>query len=182
MAADGSVSYKYNSVNLGLSSKDLEHLIQFFKDIQYTGKPTASPKTNSFRIQIYSVKQMLYDLESFSVVPNKSLTIKPPYELELYGDSYVKAFLVGYIDGDGCIKYCKRDKTYVLDIFSGSKKMVTWARDKLENFYELPHKKIYTYGPTNHTYRLQGKNALKVLYDLKNISPRFLSRKWDKLP
>ena len=102
-----------------------------------------SEKTKSFAIQIYGAHQVCYDLENiFNIVPNKSLTLKYPFELELWSKDLIKAFIIGYIDGDGCIKFCKRDKTLILDIFSGSLNIIKWFKSFLEQEYNLPEKNI----------------------------------------
>jgi hypothetical protein len=179
VAADGSVSWKHNSFGLALAAKDREHLEKFAKMIGYTGSLQHNRKTASYKLQLYSNAQWAYDLENnFNIVPDKSLVLKGPYEL--HDDEHIKAFLVGYIDGDGCIKVCKRDRSLILDVFSGSELLVRWVKMELERIYGLSPKKFYSYG-NGHTYRVQGAAAEMILRDLAAMPIPRLQRKWSRV-
>ena len=180
LAADGSIDLTNNSVRLRLSNTDMEHVKKFSSDVSYTGKLTFSPKTNSGGVQLYSAHEMMRSLkDTFNITPNKSLTLQPP-NLESYHDDIIKSYIIGYIDGDGCIKYVKRDDCLVLDIFSGSKPFIEWIKQKIEKWYPFIERPIYSY-KNGHTYRLNGKVANKVLVDLLKIDIPRLTRKWNKV-
>lgn len=186
IAADGCISDKYNSFHIALAEKDKEHLDLFAKTIDYSGNLLYFRKTKAFSLQLYSSHQISLDLENlFNITENKSLTLRPPRGLELYNnDIFLKSFLIGFIDGDGCIKYCERDKSIIVDFSGASLFFIKWIKYFLENEYDLPSKKIYTANSSIrpfYTYRLQGKNAFLVLKDLDAINVPKLRRKWDKL-
>lgn len=181
IGADGSISNTNNCLKIGLAEKDTNHLTRFKNDIEFTGPISYRSKTKSSEIQIYGAQTLIYDLENcFNIVSNKSLTLKPPVELMFYDKELIKSYIVGYIDGDGCIKFDKRDKTFILDLYSGSLRIIKWFKYFLELEYPLKDKKIYSYG-NGHLYRLQGKQALIVLSDLNKLDVPKLARKWDKL-
>lgn len=106
------------------------------------------------------------------------MVLKPPYALEHYSTDVQKAFLIGFIDGDGCIRYDKRDGYLVLEAFSASLKFIQWIKRFLETEYSLPNKSIYSYGPRKHTYRLYGRKAELALLDLRGRCINQMARKW----
>ena len=181
LAADGCISQDGSYIGFGLQIRDKQVLEQFKTDIEFTGPILDIKRTKSSKLQIYSAHELTYHLEnSYNIVPNKSLILKPPFELQ--NQSLIKHFLIGIIDGDGCIKFCKRDKTLILDICGASEPFLNWIRFQLESIYDLPHKIFYRQKGTKcQTYRIQGKSARTVLFDLKSIAIRKLDRKWDKV-
>lgn len=183
IAADGTIDNKWNnSLKIALAEKDVEHLRTLAKTIGYDGPLLYSVKTKSYALQLYGAHQFSYDLENiFNATNKKSLTLCAPYELYFWSDTFLKSYLVGFIDGDGSIKFCKRDRALIVDIFSGSERFVKWVKVFLEKTYDLPDKRIYSYSSTGFLYRLQGKNAIKVLTDLAKLNVPKLSRKWNKL-
>jgi DNA-binding transcriptional regulator WhiA len=179
LAADGSISDRNHSVSLTLAQKDLKHLEAFKNEIKYSGNLLFCPKTNSNRINLYSAHKMIYDLENiYNITANKSLNLKCPEGIVCESDQVIKSYIVGYIDGDGCIKYCKRDNLYILDVFSGSLKIIKWIKNELERIYNLKPRKIYSY-KNGHTYRISGKVLLSIIDDLKELPIPKLERKWN---
>ena len=179
-AADGSICERNHSIRIALASKDLDHLVKFKKDIESTSPILEDKKTKSHSLCIYSAERCIYDLENgFNIISNKTLVLKPPYEVP--DGPLLKSFWVGFIDGDGCIKYCKRDRSIILDVFSASFRFINWFGQEVDKEYGFSRKKIYSYGERHNTYRRQGSDAIKVLHDLQQYGERKLSRKWDKV-
>ena len=110
--ADGCIvtdKRKNNSKHLELSlcKKDSEHLKKFlhclnsdakvhFKKSKYGNK-----EYESCRINIYSTK-MCEDLTRLGCIPRKTYSLKFPDD-EIVPKSFLKDFLRGFFDGDGCI-------------------------------------------------------------------------------
>lgn len=105
--ADGCVFPKKNSCSIKLTKKDDYILEEFKKDIDsqkplsytksklitgtnYIGKAQAKIELNS--------KILINDLQKLEVFQNKSLILKFPSKIP-----YMKDFIRGYFDGDGCI-------------------------------------------------------------------------------
>ena len=180
LAADGCIR-RSDSVSLRLSNKERYHIEAFKNVVEYSGPIIEAPKTNSCGVTVYAAQQWHYDLENnFNVVPNKSLTLKPPHGLIGWGDEFEKAFVVGYIDGDGCIRYDNRDGILQLDVFSGSGRLVRWAKERLETWFGLPDKRIFkAANGRSYLYRLLGKQAEYVREELRGVYQFQLARKWN---
>jgi hypothetical protein len=181
IAADGTIDHCHSSIRVRLAEKDRGHLQSLAKEIEYDGNLITNSATNSVGLQLYNAQSAICDLENFfNIVPNKSISLRPPLELEMWPVERKKAYLVGYIDGDGCIRYDKRDNLLHLDIFSGSSLLVRWAKWFLEEEYSLPSKKIFeSKGGRGYLYRLIGKRAELVREDLRTTYQYQLRRKWD---
>ena len=102
MASDGNVT-----ANVGISqSKDVgKPIIYYVKDILKTTYPVYESKTASgntcYSLSIRS-PQLKQDLIANGITPRKTLTFKIP-EYVLQDENKLRNFLIGYIDGDGCI-------------------------------------------------------------------------------
>jgi len=105
--ADGCVFPKKNSCAIKLTKEDDYILEEFKKDIDsqkplnytksklitgtnYIGKAQSKIELNS--------KILIDDLQKLGVIQNKSLVLKFPSEMP-----YIRDFIRGYFDGDGCI-------------------------------------------------------------------------------
>ena len=105
--ADGCVYPKKNSCAIKLTKEDDYILEEFKKDIdsqkplQYTkSKPIVGTKyigKAQSKLELNS-KILIDDLISLGVVQNKSLILKFPQNIP-----FIKDFIRGYFDGDGCI-------------------------------------------------------------------------------
>lgn len=182
LAADGNVYYHKDNgcqVVLGLHEDDGLHVSKFADTLGYTGnlKTYKNGKHNIVRLSLCKAKELARDLEAnFNITPNKSLSLQPPklaHELSL-------AYLIGYIDGDGCIGSYKnnigRDTTILTCVIVGTEGIVNWAKALLNLTNKVQDKGNY--------YRIafNGKRALEILQHLKQISVPHLKRKWDKVP
>lgn len=180
MAADGCVgSPKKNCMRLKIKDTDLGHLNRFKNSIGYDGKLHVSRKNSSTYvcINIHS-KKIVEDLAWFKITKRKSLTLEPP---PLCGEQAL-AFLIGYIDGDGCISIEKlKERTRLRLCVIGTYKMICWAKSIFDDIVPFstnanPRKigKVYQYG-------IASKKALHVLSALKRIDVPKLGRKWNKI-
>jgi hypothetical protein len=175
IAADGCIS----TVNLliDIHLRDIEHLEQLKTDLNYTGNVTVS-KRNSAKLQVRD-KKIVEDLKkNFNITERKTHTLQPPMIEEI---DYIKAFIIGYIDGDGCIGYYKpRSKTepkkpYL--VITSNIFICAWISNIISEHTNIQGK-IYQ---EDNIFRLRYtcSNADKVLKWLAEDQYRFLERKWD---
>ena len=112
--ADGYISNDGNTLEIGLSSKDRDHLEKFKlfiqtdspikdRDILLNGKLFPSS-----RVQICS-RKLVSDLSVLGCMNKKSLILEFP-TTEQVPEHLVQHFMRGYFDGDGCYHLSKTDK------------------------------------------------------------------------
>ena len=180
IAADGCITYNRGSLvfSFGLQASDVVAVEQLRAFLQHTGPIVNSIKQTflSKCIAIFRCTQIAHDLEViYNITPRKSLTLQPP---NLTNPEHIKSFIVGYIDGDGCIM---QKPTHIELNVIGTKQVMYW----IKNFFDLTYA-----GKTNQTirsanriysYSVCGKRALLILQDLKTTYTGTLARKWNKL-
>jgi hypothetical protein len=179
IAADGCIHDRDKSVTIRLSSKDRDHLVRFRNDIKYTGSIIdVDPCTNYGRIHsectVYGAIEWIQDLNNlFNITPRKSKTLVQP---NIHNDSYILPYMVGYVDGDGCI-WEKRPKYYQLEIV-GNESLLLWIKDFVQRITNSTSDVCYVSKDNQFKYRIQGKN-LEVLRNLvAHLDVPFLNRKW----
>lgn len=182
IAADGCIHKdKYSQwLEISIHKNDRKHLESFCSDIGYTGN--IFQYENIVRITIYS-KQIVSDLfNNFNITQKKSLTLQPPMNLSI---DNIYAFIIGYIDGDGCIFI--KDKKYigltVVGTFNILNFMILHFSQlvNLKTKYGQSHIRQATNCKTNITkqYSIVGKHALCLLQILEKYQVPKLRRKWD---
>ncbi len=187
IAADGCIN-KDNSLCIALSSVDREQLEKFRNFIKFNGPIYDYINQKGYpgsKISIYSAHNIIKDLEEkYSIVQRKTLILNPP---KINDITQVISYMIGYLDGDGCISYRKRDKTFSIQ-FAGTNSMMTWFK-KYCDVLILPRKNkrccnVYKHGNI-FGYSIQGKRAIRLIKALDNFIlsaniPR-MKRKWDKI-
>ncbi len=98
IAADGALSYRDRSLNIGLSESDTEHLQKFLKAIKSDSKIFYTKSNNSAHAYICST-ELFNSLVRIGIIPNKSLRLKD-IKIPHYLASH---FIRGVFDGDGSI-------------------------------------------------------------------------------
>lgn len=188
IAADGCIiNSPHSRLCLGLAIKDRNHLKQFTKDIQFSGKMYAVNKKGHKSVTIainhaHTLNKALK--EKFKITEKKSLTLKFP---KITDDKLAYAFIIGYIDGDGSIFYSKTTykrknniivtKKYVTLSILGTKQFllgIVKVLSKLDNTFTVnitKDKNIYKISSS-------GKKILNILKQLKSIDVPKLERKW----
>lgn len=143
IAADGSVqeSTKNKGPVLRIASKDKEHLETIRNLLGSTHLiREESNKNGSWSVLAIYSKEIVDDLVSLGIYPNKSLTFRIPN----IPDEYMRHFVRGYFDGDGSI-YVRTRKDCIIpgletDIATGSiefsNELASFLNDKLagENY------------------------------------------------
>lgn len=192
IAADGYVNEKKNYIQIKLTESDNIQLETFLGETNSSNQIfTAQDRSgfeggkNRYRIVIRN-KDWVKDLkEKFNIVQCKSLTHEPP-NTEGWTKEQTKAFIIGYLDGDGTICYIGTDKYLKLG-FIGTFEFLNWIKDFITSEYEISltdksiqHKKTCV-NKNVHELVVYGTKALKVLIDLKQLPIYKLERKWSKV-
>jgi hypothetical protein len=131
LAADGNINNK-NGVSLTLHPQDLETIEFFKKYFEYTGDIKLYKNKYPYCI-LNKVPKLVNTLnERFNITKRKSLTLKPPKNIPTVEHSL--AYIIGYIDGDGCI-YVK-DKFKQIQIL-GTKEILDFILNTFSNYCDI---------------------------------------------
>ena len=168
-------------MELGLQISDIDHLYKFkeFCKTDYEVKIKHSKLKykndeiyESCRIVIYNTVFCNY-LIMQGCTPRKSLTLKYKNNIK---DEYIKDFIRGYFDGDGCIAFYDYGQSIQIE---GTHEFLTWIKQYISSAIKTKNN-ILIYKRKNHsTLRLNGKNDsllfLNYIYKNSKIS---LNRKY----
>lgn len=162
-------------LKLKLATNDKEHIELFKKSIESThpikdikSEVIYNNKKSVSYCSTFSVnsKKIVTDLFNIGCNNNKTFTVEMPN----IDDIYIRDFIRGYFDGDGCIYTNKNNGT--VHITSGSLTI-------LEQIKEIIYKKLNIMGKINkykNTYRVRWDKKIYIekiynyLYDDSNIS------------
>jgi hypothetical protein len=111
LAADGCVKRK-NRIALSQSGYSGYRLIVYVKKLlNLRNKITNYKPKNGNEVYAISVvsDKLTNDLKKYNIVPKKSLSYEFPSEIP---SQYLKDFVRGYVEGDGCICFYKRKNGY----------------------------------------------------------------------
>jgi hypothetical protein len=195
IAADGCVHKSKNSISVILSEVDKTHLQKFVNNCGYGGEIKTNYKirkclgyickTPTVGINICGVKQWKQELcNNFNITPAKTWTLLPPKQLNHKNQL---CYIVGYIDGDGCIyKDTVKPNGYYYERLGlsilGTKPMLDWIKNIFDKIspMKIASKPIKRKNGI-YQYRIVGKRAWKISQKLNNLSIPKLERKWSKL-
>lgn len=158
ICADGNIQYdiKNRIYKVSLFSKEEEPILNFIK---YFGENTVSlhkRKTGILEAYINSKELVEYFINVLNITPKKSLTLDPNIE-------YTSNFILGYFDGDGCIRNSNEKQIrYECNITCGNKSFL----DKIK--YILDKEGIYSI-----IYEHTDCKAFKIRIDRKKDSEKF---------
>lgn len=183
LAADGCLWKRGDAVEVSLQAKDKGHLQCFANCVGYDGKIKKRKSAGSFhteqdayRIIFYGVQQWHIDLRSnFNVTPQKTKSLTYPdlnRELEL-------AYIIGYIDGDGCFSYCERDGLLIF-VIEGNQNVLEWMKNIFDQ--EFPSEKLSSVRQKANgmfVYRFSGQRAISMRESLVKINVPKMKRKWN---
>lgn len=184
VAADGSIS-RDGYLRIGLSGKDRIQLENFVRAVNFDG-PIVFYYNNSnhpcVRMRLDAARVLIMDLEEvFNVAYNKSQYLPPP---NLIDESHILAYMVGYIDGDGCI-CITRDNYLSLKIVSSTKEILDWFKywfdlwdSGIRACPAIPRK---ISGINCYEYRIEGNRVRTILNKLLVVRVPRLERKWNKV-
>lgn len=117
----------------------------------------------------------------YNIINKKSLTLEPP---NIKDEDIIKAFIIGYIDGDGTICFIGKNKYLKIGIV-GTKSFLTWIKSYFDKW--IPNTKAKkqigpnTYSPNIYEYVVYGKRAKELILLLKSVEVDKMKRKWDKI-
>ena len=188
LASDGWVYAKQRKVCVELKASDSGHLKKLCSfvgrdsGLYYRTRRQYGKSYDCASLMLTSQK-MIDDLcDNFNIVPNKSLTLKPPRNIPKH---FRKHFVRGYVDGDGCITWRKDRNHYMVGICSGSLQVLEWIKDVISsevkdsgapNVNHRKNRKLFT---LEYGGRIQSENVLNWLYSSSKNNIR-LQRKYEK--
>lgn len=136
LAADGCCHR--NQLEIGLSSKDREHLVKFkeFIDLESDifDRMTLCSNNGKYYPSSYlfiNSNEILEDLANFGIVPNKSH--QDIDFLSYIEDKYKKAFIIGYFDGDGWFTHTEKSMDFG---FCGCKSLIESIGKYLNEYFQ----------------------------------------------
>jgi hypothetical protein len=174
--ADGYIrTNKRYTLEIKLQKQDVDHLNKFKKTIEYEG--TVFERKEYYSITISS-PQIIKDLQNnFEIYNKKSLTCGISNKIP---KKYLRDYICGYFDGDGCVSYTTTDTIS----FLGTEKTVDFIR---KYFFEVVKIKLRSKDMPDITYNQNicaifyyGKSAFKCLKYLYDKSTVYLNRKYNK--
>lgn len=169
----------FNCVTIGLHQKDRYILQKFCKLLEYEEKIYDYNKRQNISIIYLNSQKISNDLTNLGCYKNKSLTLKFP-SLEQVSERLLPQFIRGYMDGDGCVRFDKKNQGNVS--FVGSNSFI----DSLQNLF------IKDFNIKGYKRRKKVKNefseltiggnnqSLKILDWLYKDSSIHLDRKYQK--
>jgi hypothetical protein len=187
IAADGCIreriyTRKSYELQIILNIKDIDYLRNIKELLKYTGPGPVPSKDNKCRLTINAANEYYHDLVNhFNITQNKTYTLEPSNKLSW--DNKL-AFLVGLIDGDGCIFINKRG--YPILSITGSEGTCIWTKtiwdEILMNNSFTKLSRLYKYKKRNaYSVDVCCGRAKVILDVLKSIDVPKMERKWSKV-
>lgn len=184
LASDGCISKTRNQIIINLSRTDREILERIKEEIQSERKICDYENKDGFLCSSFAwtSEECIKDLKKYSIVPNKTNILKPPYELK---DDFLLDYIRGYFDGDGTVCFIQNNKSLRFSIGGASKEVISFIEDVLvkngihrvsiqEQIYKNSSQKFYYFQHST-------KDTKKIFYLLYGNNPQlFLKRKKDK--
>ena len=194
-AADGCLYVRPNSISRSylvcLSVEDIGHLQKLKELTKYTGpitstmhkSPVSDNITEQVRFRVDS-RKWFEDLgKNFNIIPKKTYRLAPP---NLLSDEMKWAYIMGYIDGDGCLHLShseKLDKDQIfIQITSCSKAILDWINETIESKFKSSRGYTIKVGKVknsnSHIYTISGERVIKLYLYLTKLQVPYLARKW----
>lgn len=207
IAADGAIvqkeGFSTKTLTITIHAKDVAILellkLELNSSLNIKDITCKSKSLSSYKLDVNhkrfttSKKEIIADLEKVGLTPNKSLTM--PNLVVNIPESYRKAFIIGYFDGDGCFidskitrkrMYTKKNGTQ--SIYIGEKWNSSISIKGTEQFLKgiVQELNIESYhlrqisGQNIHTLTITKNCEILKFYDCYNYCDFFLPRKKNK--
>lgn len=184
LAADGYVTKKGNGISIGLSSVDREILERIRKEIEIENPihDFTDRKGFDYSELTWTCKEHREELAKYSIVPQKTFILEPPYELD---KKYWLDYVRGYFDGDGSVNFIEVNgkKHYTAlrwQVCSATPSILEFVLDVLES-YGIPKVNIQKQErKDSFLYCIQySTNSTKKIYEILYSTPStlYLARK-----
>jgi hypothetical protein len=185
IAADGCVGSPIGGIGIHLADKDRTHLEQLCLDMQFTRpvgyRPDRGRGGPQCELTICCLAMISDIWRNYGIGPRKSLTLTAPRHLDI---DNTLAFIIGYIDGDGCIRHRKgegRGRDYIALKILGTPDLLNWIADTFCIIApSIPPEARPR--PTKYhiwTYEVAGHRVEHILNRLLSIDVPKMARKWD---
>lgn len=185
IAADGCL-IEYNggtSLCIDLQKRDSSHLEKFAKFCEYNGglqkeRKRGNSITQSIRINL-GKDFWIDDLKDhYNITSRKTYSLEPP---NIEGDYLLWCYIIGFIDGDGCIHLNSR-KSLQFQVVGASYEFICWLQwmfsDLAKNSYLRKNKRIVSKQSKYYNAGLYGLPACAVIDYLSSFPVPKLERKW----
>lgn len=163
--ADGSIRHDRNSLQITLALKDKLHLYKFMSAIECIEIERVKIYKDKVSLTI-SIDEFKKDLlDNFNITPRKTYTAKISDKIP---KKYLKDFLRGYMDGDGCV-HLRSDNNILTVSFVGTVQLLTQITNHFKDTIQI---KLKTKNPTPPISNIKNgvgsiiyssKNAIKIL-------------------
>lgn len=181
IASDGTIHKKENEIKIGLAQKDVEILERIKKELSMENQVKLYTNNKGYdccRLSWNSEKHKK-DLAKYSIVPEKTFILKPPYELDRkYWIDYIR----GYFDGDGSVNTNGKNGIR-FSICSATEEILRWIIDYLYEEFGVPKVNILQKQGVHTLYYFgYSTNSTKKIYNIlySTDSNLYLQRKKDK--
>lgn len=188
--ADGYVTCQ-NEVGLSIKDTDIEHLKKYSEALSsnypihcYTVSNKQPYGGCRYARVLFRSSHMVESLTRNGCIPRKSLVLKWPTE-EQVPLKYWNSFLLGYIDGDGCITFSDKAHRLMRIKICGTKEFLMGAVDQINTIVYPdkifpPLEKRRLDKENTYSISISGKSRVeKILHNLYQSSPVHLDRKWE---
>lgn len=189
LASDGSIRKDRNEIKIGLSIKDKEILEKIKNELQLENnikEYTTSEGYECCRLS-WTSEQHKKDLAKYSIIPEKTFKLKPPYQLKReYWIDYIR----GYFDGDGSINLIQNSNgrgngNLRWQVASATKEILEFIMNTLYEDYNISKVTILCdsrhNGGADLYYIQYSSSATRKIYNiLYTPNSLYLKRKKDK--
>ena len=192
LCADGFVTDR-NEVGIGIKKDDINVLYFFKEQLKSNKNIYFKPDGTSAELRVQN-KELTQDLIKYGVVPRKSLIIDIGSVIEKaeLNEKQIKAFLLGYYDGDGGIYHyipseeLKKEKGYYEQwhcSVTGTYETCSYYKSYFNGigYFTQRHPERNN---NNYTYQIGGtnlvRNALSSLYEIKDELSFYYDRQYKK--
>lgn len=196
IAADGCVSKEKRCdllyyFGLSLQESDAHHVEKFIKFCEFTGSSSLrknigkyNSNTSHCRVNISVGPKWVSDLKNnFSITERKTFTLQPPNIIDEY---LMDCFIIGYIDGDGCIYSSYRNGGEIdVKVTGASRPIMEWIMNRLDSLSKecyirkCPPKRL-TKDHDHLMLSFGGYRAFALIDYFKTFPVPKLNRKWNK--